>query len=180
MENVSVRELALCEFNRILPIISEVIVFEREIKKLAEQQKQLQEEINQKKKIPEILDETLEEKREKVQEILKRKRELCEYKEKLKELVSNALCFAFDDEILFIQKDEINRDYSKEYIYLLTNIPFPNGEYLEVDRLFAERAELILLLYEKYGRQQEKLIYAIANLERDSTLDGFFTDYFEL
>lgn len=169
MENVSVRDLELCEFNRILPIVSKIIGVEGEIKKLEEQQKQLQKEINQKKEPPKLLDETLEE-----------KRELGDYKEKLKELVSHTLSFALDDDMLFIQKDEIDRDYSKEYIYLLTNIELPNGKYLEVDRLFAEKAELILLLYEKYGRQQEKLIYAIANLERYSTLDGFFTDYFEL
>lgn len=181
MEQDIIRELKISEFNRTLSFLSKAIEIEEQMKEMGEQQTQLDEEIRQweRQLNPEALKEMIQVNKEKMKEIKDKKLKLGAHQTQLKKLATHMIEFLFGDGDFHIYKEEIKEEFAKEYIYLLTEIELFCGDCLAVGEVFNEKADLILLLYDKYGREKEHLIYEIANMETDEELANDFRDYFE-
>lgn len=160
MDNISIRELKLSAFNRALLILSRAIEIERQMKELVRKKLQLQQN---------------EERREVEEERLA----LYLYQKQLKKLAAYIFEFVFEGNEFFVQKEDLKEEFAEEYIYLLTDIELLDDEVLPVNRVFSQKTDLILLLYDKYGREHEDLITEIAEITENDQLSGYFTDYFE-
>lgn len=180
MEKI-VRDLKISEFNRTLSLLSKAIEIEKQMAELGGQQTQLDHEIVQWESMPNTreLEETIKVNRTKLREINQKKQELGNYQAELKRLAAHILEVVFDGGFC-LKKDDLKVEFLREYIYLLTEIEQLNDELFAVGDVFYEKADLLLLLYDQYGREQEELIYEIANMESTEILMERFTEYFKL
>ena len=180
MVNTNLRELMLFEFNRALSYISEIIEIERKEWKLEDLKRNLFYEIKDWKEEEDLAEEEKvavkgiiadAEKRE--QDIRIEIKELEEYKETLKTLVSKIIEAITKDKKLLLERTEIRQDMLEEYVYLVCNIKTKEG-YVQIDDVFDEVAYFVVLLVEMYG---EDVTYLVDSILNESI--GYFGDYFK-
>lgn len=176
MVNTDVRTLRLFEFNRALSYISEIIEIQRKKEQLTDQVDSLSDEVYDWRYEEDL---TEEERAEiindiqiKIQNIRTEIKELENYEEPLKKLVTKIIEVVMEDKLL-LEKDEIRQDMLEEYVYLLCEIKIDN-EYITPAELFYETADFIILLVEMYGEDSKSLISDIMN----NTIE-YFKDYFD-
>lgn len=185
MTNTDIRTLRIFEFNRALSYISEMIEIRRKIKKLAIEE----ESINQERSdwdeesakietsweiddLKGIVKDLVEKKKNTISE----RENLEKYLDELEYLVSKILEFVIHDD-LKLRKEEIQKSFLEEYVYLLSE-SFER-EYMEIGKIFENKADLAFLIVENYGREKEELFSDIVNLEYDNdALPKDFEAYF--
>ena len=79
---------------------------------------------------------------------------------------------------LGLTKEEIQTTFLEEYVFLLSE-PF-KGEILQIGKIFDDKADLVLLIMEKYGMEREKLLDDIINADYQDGLPYCIEDYFPL
>lgn len=179
MVNTDVRKLMLFEFNRALSYISEIIEMERKKQNLRKSKEKLgyelydwenAEDFTEEERI--VVIEIINEIRNKRQEIENDIEELEEYAEALKKLVTKTIEAVMEDKNLLLEKDEIQQDMLEEYVYLLCEIEI-NDNCIDIEDVFDEVADFVVVLVEMYGENITNLISDI--LRKDI---GYFNDYF--
>lgn len=185
MTNTDIRTLKIFEFNRALSYISEMIEIRRKIKKLAKEEESINEERSdweeectklkkEKDDIQIIVKELVEKKKNTISE----RENLEKYLDELEYLVSKILEFVIHDD-LKLRKEEIQKSFLEEYVYLLSE-SFER-EYMEIGKIFENKADLAFLIVENYGREKEELFSDIVNLKYDNdALPSGFEAYFSL
>lgn len=176
MVNTDVWTLRLFEFNRALSYISEIIEIQRKKEQLTDQVDSLSDEVYDWRYEEDL---TEEERAEiindiqiKIQNIRTEIKELENYEEPLKKLVTKIIEVVMEDKLL-LEKDEIRQDMLEEYVYLLCEIKIDN-KYITPAELFYETADFIILLVEMYREDSKSLISDIMN----NTIE-YFKDYFD-
>ncbi len=189
MANTNIRDLRVFEFNRALSYVSEILEIKRKDVKLRKEKNELSDERNQwyhelnlnylSYTRDEISDIGAFQKsiKERIAEIDKEREDLKEYEKELKKLVEKVVEFVMCGGTLDLTKEEIQESFVEEYIYILTEIKLQDDDLTNVliSDLFEHKSDLILVLYDVYGREQKELISAI---EDEDALDGSFEGYF--
>lgn len=191
MANTNIRDLRVFEFNRALSYVSEILEIKRNCEKLGKEQLKLQIELDQwynelalnsssytEDEICNI--KTFQDSiNARIAEIDEEQEDLKEYEKELEKLVKKVLEFVIGDENLDLTKEEIQESFVEEYIYILTEIKLGNDEtYIAIPELFEHKSDLILLLYDVYGREQEELISDIGDVDLDDEFENSFYNYF--
>ena len=161
MTNTDIRTLKIFEFNRALSYVSEIIEIERKIEKLETERKMLKlEQGDWEKEEAETAGEIRD-----IEQIVKtivgkcaknvsKQEDLQKYLKELKHLLSNILEFVIGDSDLELKKEEIQISFLEEYVYLLSEYLL-EGESIIIERLFENKADLAILIFESYGRERE-------------------------
>lgn len=185
MANTNIRTLKIFEFNRALSYVSEIIEIERKLQKLPKERELLNEEYSDWKDDDTETEEDLED----IEQIVKNLKEKCEeimileadlerYLEKLKHLVSNILEFVIGDySDLELTEEEIQESFLEEYVYLLSEAVLDDSPVI-IERLFKDKADLVMLVFKSYGNEREELLRDIINTESEDYLPQCFEDYF--
>lgn len=189
MVNTNIRDLRVFEFNRALSYVSEILEIKRKCEKLGEEQLKLQIELGQ--WYDELLTSSYTEDEicniktfqdsinERIEEIDEELEDLREYEEELEKLVKKVLEFVIGDEYFALTKEEIQESFVEEYIYILTEIKLgDDARDIVISNLFEHKSDLILLLYDVYGREQEELISVIADADPEDRFENSFYNYF--
>lgn len=188
MDNTDVRTLRIFEFNRALSYVSEILenlreeeLLSRERRNLSKEKDEWEDELtslpdNKKKAERETILEFMDNIDSRIDEICEKLRQLDKYADELKLLVAKILEYVLDED-LYLTGDEIQKSFVEEYIYILTEIE-NDGDYFNIDSIFEEKGDLIILVCETYGYEQKQLICDITNT--DDYIRGTFDDYFNL
>ena len=193
MANTNIRDLKVFEFNRALSYVSEILEIERKKAKLQREWYAIQGELKQwdtelkssssytKDEIS-IIQSFMESINARKAEIDKEQDDLNEYEDELEKLVKKVLEFVIvEGEYFALTKEEIQESFAEEYIYILTEIKLDNNSTdIFISDLFEHKSDLILLLYDVYGREQEELISDIADADPEEEFENSFYDYFSL
>ena len=191
MANTNIRDLEVFEFNRALSYVSEILEIERKKAKLQREWYAIQGELKQwntelkssssytKDEIS-IIQSFMESINARKAEIDKEQDNLNEYEDELEKLVKKVLEFVIvEGEYFALTKEEIQESFVEEYIYILAEIRLENYT-VTISDLFDRKSDLILLLYDVYGREQEELISDIADANPEEEFENSFYDYFSL
>ena len=191
MANTNIRDLRVFEFNRALSYVSKILEIERKKAKLQREWYAIQGELKQwdtelkssssytKDEIS-IIRSFMESINARKAEIDKEQDDLNEYEDELEKLVKKVLEFVIvEGEYFALTKEEIQESFAEEYIYILAEIKLDNNSTdIFISDLFEHKSDLILLLYDVYGREQEKLISDIADANSEEEFENSFYDYF--
>lgn len=163
MVNTDVRTLMLFEFNRALSYISEIIEIERKKKQLTKQCNSLEcelydwreEDLTKEEKI--VAEEIISDMEIKLQDIRAEMEELENYEEALKRLVTKIMEAVTKKAFVRLEKAEIRQDMLEEYVYLICEIEIED-EKINIDDIFGEVADFVILLAQMYGEDVTSLI----------------------
>lgn len=189
MANTNIWDLRVFEFNRALSYVSEILEIKRKNTKLRKEKDELDRELDQWHDEVALNSSSYTEDEicnikafqdsinARIAEIDKGREDLKEYEEELEKLVKKVLEFAIGDKYLDLTKEEIQESFTEEYIYILTEIRLENDT-VTISNLFERKSDLILLLYDVYGREQEELISDIADANPEEEFNSSFYNYF--
>lgn len=186
MANTKIRDLKIFEFNRALSYVSEIIEIERKLQKLQKERELLNEEYSvwkeeaaETKEDLEDIEQITENIKEKCEEVMIMKADLQKYHYELKYLLFKILEYVTEDdnEDFELTKQEIQKSFLEEYVYLLSE-PVLDDSPIIIKRLFKDKADLAILIFESYGNEREELLRDIVNAESDDYLPQCFEDYF--